>query len=156
MARHRLCPQDFRGQRPSGGRNVWTGAFSCHALKREHVTGGSRVFITSRTSSDCTAIRGPAGQMLFWAPYAGPYRRVFPARLPSTVQSTGVLPGKEKAGEQRLRPRISWWAMLDSNQRPHPCEGCALPLSQSPLARAILPKDGTSWHEKTIFLQSPP
>ena len=27
-----------------------------------------------------------------------------------------------------------WWAMLDSNQRPHPCEGCALPLSQSPIS----------------------
>ena len=27
---------------------------------------------------------------------------------------------------------LKWWAMLDSNQRPHPCEGCALPLSQSP------------------------
>ena len=27
----------------------------------------------------------------------------------------------------------SWWAMLDLNQRPLPCEGSALPLSQSPV-----------------------
>ncbi len=23
----------------------------------------------------------------------------------------------------------AWWAMQGSNLRPHPCEGCALPLS---------------------------
>ena len=31
---------------------------------------------------------------------------------------------------------MRWWAMLDLNQRPHPCEGCALPLSQSPIGNA--------------------
>ena len=30
---------------------------------------------------------------------------------------------------------MSWWAMLDSNQRPLPCEGSTLPLSQSPSAQ---------------------
>jgi hypothetical protein len=25
--------------------------------------------------------------------------------------------------------RCRWWAMQGSNLRPHPCEGCALPLS---------------------------
>ena len=26
-------------------------------------------------------------------------------------------------------PLVPWWAILGSNQWPHPCEGCALPLS---------------------------
>ena len=27
---------------------------------------------------------------------------------------------------------LNWWALLESNQRPPPCEGDALPLSQAP------------------------
>lgn len=37
-----------------------------------------------------------------------------------------------------LRARLLLsWAMLGSNQRPPPCEGGALPLSQSPLTASI-------------------
>ena len=42
---------------------------------------------------------------------------------------------KEKVGASTPTSEILWWAMLDSNQRPHPCEGCALPLSQSPVQK---------------------
>ena len=58
---------------------------------------------------------------------------------------------KKQAGDTGLLK--VWWAMLDLNQRPHPCEGCALPLSQSPLAKAILAEDSAACHEKTIFLR---
>ena len=65
-----------------------------------------------------------------------------------------AMPGTPKKASLNGWPlRNRWWAMLDSNQRPHPCEGCALPLSQSPLAKAILTEDGVPWCEKTIFLQ---
>ena len=32
-------------------------------------------------------------------------------------------------------PRGQWWALQGSNLGPHPCGGCALPLSQAPDAR---------------------
>lgn len=131
------------------------GPIPCNTRYR-HMAGSPRLFITSRASIDCTVARDPAGQMLSRVPLQvliGVFSQQGCHRLYS---QQGSCWGKEKAGGLRLRPRISWWAMLDLNQRPHPCEGCALPLSQSPLARVILSKDGTSWHEKPIFLQSPP
>jgi len=30
--------------------------------------------------------------------------------------------------------RVLWWARQGLNLRPHPCEGCALPLSYAPAA----------------------
>ena len=44
-------------------------------------------------------------------------------------------PGRTRvAGHPKLARRASegWWALLESNQRPPPCEGDALPLSQAP------------------------
>ena len=50
------------------------------------------------------------------------------------TRSGEVYRGKQKnrASEEAL-PSMRWWAMQDLNLRPHPCEGCALPLSQSPV-----------------------
>ena len=39
--------------------------------------------------------------------------------------------------------RKKWWAMRDLNPRPLPCEGSALPLSQSPIQRFIIVADFT-------------
>ena len=33
--------------------------------------------------------------------------------------------------------RSAWWARQGLNLRPHPCEGCALPLSYAPAVRGL-------------------
>ena len=41
-----------------------------------------------------------------------------------------------KSGDQKMSIflRVLWWARQGLNLRPHPCEGCALPLSYAPVA----------------------
>ncbi len=54
--------------------------------------------------------------------------------------TTNAPPGKKRSAvHTRRRSRrcfscstLNWWALLESNQRPPPCEGDALPLSQAP------------------------
>ena len=40
--------------------------------------------------------------------------------------------------------------MLDSNQRPLPCEGSALPLSQSPAQERTIHKDRQEWKHQFL------
>ena len=41
-------------------------------------------------------------------------------------------PGKIGFHKIPLFQRVLWWARQGLNLRPHPCEGCALPLSYAP------------------------
>ena len=41
-------------------------------------------------------------------------------------------PGKIRFHKIPLFQRVLWWARQGLNLRPHPCEGCALPLSYAP------------------------
>ena len=61
---------------------------------------------------------------------------------------------KQKTGDSAPASVIVWWAMLDSNQRPHPCEGCALPLSQSPLQASIVADFRAHVRENPTFILS--
>jgi len=40
--------------------------------------------------------------------------------------------GKIRFHKIPLFQRVLWWARQGLNLRPHPCEGCALPLSYAP------------------------
>jgi hypothetical protein len=42
--------------------------------------------------------------------------------------------GKIRFHKIPLFQRVLWWARQGLNLRPHPCEGCALPLSYAPAA----------------------
>ena len=41
--------------------------------------------------------------------------------------------------------RDLWWARQGLNLRPHPCEGCALPLSYAPVRRGQRPGQGRAF-----------
>jgi hypothetical protein len=41
-----------------------------------------------------------------------------------------------------LFQRVLWWARQGLNLRPHPCEGCALPLSYAPADAVEGPLEG--------------
>lgn len=44
--------------------------------------------------------------------------------------------GKIRSHKIPLFQRVLWWARQGLNLRPHPCEGCALPLSYAPALKA--------------------
>ena len=44
--------------------------------------------------------------------------------------------GKIRFHKIPLFQRVLWWARQGLNLRPHPCEGCALPLSYAPARQA--------------------
>ena len=45
-----------------------------------------------------------------------------------------------------------WWARQGLNLRPHPCEGCALPLSYAPVLRRVGKAD--AWRRRGAIRQS--
>jgi hypothetical protein len=50
--------------------------------------------------------------------------------------------GKIRFHKIPLFQRVLWWARQGLNLRPHPCEGCALPLSYAPAYAVEGPLEG--------------
>ena len=77
---------------------------------------------------------------------------------PGYLRLSGDIRGCARDAYARLSPgqaaHEAWWARQGLNLRPHPCEGCALPLSYAPmpgrsaLKRALgaCPDGAAAWH----------
>jgi hypothetical protein len=136
---------DYSGEARWPGNLVVSGDWLSGRAPRSHGSGArpvwfaqpdvskSRSFSTgSLTTSDLHSIPGPVGQK------RASVREVLPG---TAVQHRARLHREVRRPSQAVTrlggaPQVGClWAMLGSNQRPLPCEGSALPLSQSPVQR---------------------
>src|SRR3954471_15239946 len=98
--------------------------------------------IRTSTASGLVSASGGTGR-LFWLDLF-PNILASVERVSRTVSRGGYLlevPSIKEKRRRFARRRFhelfclltrNWWALLESNQRPPPCEGDALPLSQAP------------------------